>query len=176
MNVSGVEIQFPIRLTGEFLKRSYARWLLRGWWKVLIAVSFVTVKVVPEAIRGELSGLSYVGVSALGVLALVILGAWIRQSRFLGDWIRRQGDAPVIFTLTDEAVESTSALGGVKLKWDVFDRLTINDFETLLEYSRPNALTLPTSQVPAAALELMKSRMLAHGKAVDDRRRSGRTS
>lgn len=169
-------MQFPIRVTAGFLKRSYARWLMRGWRLTLIAVGVVAVKVVPEGIRGDLSGLSYVGISALGVLALVMLGAWIRQSRFLGDWIRRQGDAPVIYTLTDEVVESTSALGGVKLKWDVFDRLTINDFETLLEYSRPNALTLPTSQVPAAALELMKSRMLAHGKIVDDRRRSSRTS
>ena len=171
--MSEVEMQFPIRLTARFLKRSYVRWLLHGWWKVLIAVSFVAVKLVPEAIRGELSGLSYVGVSALGVLALVMLGAWVRQSRFLGDWIRRQGDAPVIYTLTDEAVKSTSALGGLKLKWDVFDRLTISDFDTLLEYSWPSALTLPTDQVPAAALELMTSRMLACGKPVDDRRRSG---
>ena len=166
-------MQFLLTLTPSFLKRSYARRIFRGWWQLLIAGVLILVAVGGDILSGHFDSLSAFAVTALGLCVLVYGVAWFQQSRALGDWLKQQGGAPVIYTLSEDAVESSSEVGSTKLKWDAFARLTISDLDVLLVFPRTGALTLPTGQVPSEALEFLKQRFLAHGKKVEDRRRQG---
>ena len=141
-----------------------------GWWKIAIAATLLGICVTLETTHGAISIVSILGLSAF-VLYLIIAGvAWLRQSKALDEWLRQQEGAPVIYSLSDEAVETTARISSAKLKWDAFHRLSISDFDTLLLFSFHGALTLPTDQVPVEALEFLKKRFLAYGKKVEDRR------
>jgi hypothetical protein len=164
-------MQFPLKLTAQFLKRSYARRMFRGWWKIVIATLVAVALATADAMRGPLSITSVFALSALG-LYLVIAGiAWFRQSRALDEWLRRQAGAPVIYSLSEETIESAAEVGSTKLKWDAFRSLAISDFDTLLVFPYHGALTMPTDQIPGEALEFLKTQFFSHGKKVEDTRR-----
>ena len=168
-------MQFPVTLTSGFLKRSYARRIFRSWWKILIGMALVLPVVVEDLLSGHFSALSAFGATVVGFCFLFYGLAWFRQSRALNDWLKKQGGAPVIYSLSEETVESSSEVGSTKLKWDAFARLTISDLDVLLVFPRTGALTLPTAQVPSEALEFLKRQFLAHGKKVEDQRRRGQS-
>ena len=167
-------MQFPLHITAAFLKRSYARRTYRGWWKVLASVSVIVLMWIADE-TGTHTGLIFV----MSMLSLyVVLGAiaWFRQLRAIRDWLQMQGDAPVIYSISEETVEASSAIGSTKLKWDAFKKITVSDFDTLLVFSYHGALTLPTAQVPKEALDFLKTRFAAHGKKVEDKRKLGTQS
>jgi hypothetical protein len=166
-------MQISITLTAGFLKKSYAKRIFRSWWKFLIAFAMITVSVVADLRSGQFGPLSAFGVSAVGFCVLIYGLAWFRQLKALNDWLKKQGSAPVTYTISAEAVESTSEVGSAKLKWDAFSRLTISDLDVLLFFQRSGALTLPTQQVPQEALEFLKQQFLTHGKKVEDKRKRG---
>jgi hypothetical protein len=166
-------MQFPLKLTPEFLKRSYAKRMFGDWWRMAIAAVLIGVVVVWEIMRGSIGMISILALSVI-TLYLVICGvAWFRQSRALNDWLRKQAGAPVIYSLSDATIESSSEVGSTKLKWDAFRCLSISEFDTLLMFSQQGALTLPTDQIPGEALEFLKKQFVAHGKKVEDRRKTG---
>ena len=61
-------MQFPLKLTAQFLKRSYAQRMFRGWWKIAIAAVIAAVVVIPDAMRGSLGITSVFVLSAMGFL------------------------------------------------------------------------------------------------------------
>lgn len=166
-------MQFPLSLSAAFLKRSYAKRMFSGWWKIVIAAVVVAIVTVWEVRDGSIGMFSIFAISALGFYLLVAAVAWIRQSKALDEWLRQQAGAPVVYSLTEEAIESSAKIGSTKLKWDAFRSLAISDFDTLLGFSSHGALTLPTEQVPTEALEFLKQQFLARGKKVEDRREKG---
>ena len=145
--------------------------MFRGWWKIAIAAVVAAVVVISDALRGPLGITSIFVLSAMGFYLAIAGFAWFRQSRALDDWLRRQGDAPVIYSLSEETIESCAEVGSTKLKWDAFRSLAICDFDTLLVFPQHGALTMPTDQIPVEALQFLKRQFLAHGKRVEDRRK-----
>jgi hypothetical protein len=125
-------MQFPLSLTATFLKKSYARRIFHGWWKLVLAAILVLIGTFASAREGHLSAWSVFGLTAVGLAVLVFGAAWFRQSKAIDDWIRAQGEALVIYSLSDDAVETASAVGSTKLKWDAFRGLAITDEDTLL--------------------------------------------
>ena len=111
--------------------------------------------------------------SLVGVTVCFITAAWFHQSRQIDEWARRQGDTPVHYSLTEDAVESRSQLGATKLNWDAFSKMRISEDDTLLFYSKVAALTLPTKQVPEEALAYLASRFSHYTKPIEDRRKRG---
>ena len=167
-------MQFPLKLNARFLKRSYAKRMFYGAWKLAVAYLFILIFVGVSYSDPELRGWCIFFLAIAGVGTSIFVIAWVRQSKSIDDWIRRQGDAPVIYSLSEEVVESASEVGSTKLKWDAFSSLTISDFDTLLIFPRSaGALTLPTDQVPSSALEYLKTRFAASGNKVEDKRKKG---
>ncbi len=76
-------MQFPLKLTSPFLKRSYARRLIPAWWKLLLLASALACVIVPEIVEGKLNCLSYFTLSALGLyvaaMSFVIAEKMTRQ-------------------------------------------------------------------------------------------------
>ncbi len=164
-------MQFPVQLTASFLKSSYARRMFYGWWKIAIATAVGAAAVIMNAMRGPLNGGSIFIMSGLGFYFTIATVAWFRQSKALDEWLRRQAGAPVIYLFSEDGIESSSAVGSTKLKWDAFRSLAISDFDTLLEFLFHGALTLPTDQIPREALEFLQQRFQANGKKIKDRRK-----
>ena len=164
-------MQFPLYLDATFLKKSYARRMFHGWGKLAIAVVLVLVSTALSAGEDHLSAWSVFGLIAVGLAGLIFGVAWHRQSKAIDDWIRAQGKAPVIYALSEDLVETTSAIGSTKLKWDAFRGMAITDEDTLLLFPHSGALTLPTRQVPSEAIEFLKKRLLAHDKKIKDKRK-----
>jgi hypothetical protein len=166
-------VKFSLNLDASFLKKSYARRIFRGRWRLAVAVIMIGAGVYAARGDSSLSALSVVGLTAIGFAILVYGAAWFRQSKVIDAWIRSQGDAPLIYLLSEDSVETTAVVGSSKLKWDAFSTLSITDEDTLLVFPREGALTLPTRQVPAEAMEFLKQRFLAHGKKITDKRNRG---
>jgi hypothetical protein len=164
-------VQFPVTLTARFLKRSYAKRIFHRWWLVVIAVIAVSFATRSSILEGPFGLLPMFAFAAFGVYVVLSAVVWTRQSKALDEWLRHQAGAPVIYSLSEEAIESSAAIGSTRLKWDAFRSLTITDFDTLLAFSPHGALTLPTDQVPPEALHLLKKQFLAHGRKVDDQRK-----
>lgn len=164
-------MQFPVTLTRGFLRRSYARRIFRNWWRILIGIVLIVFVVIEDLCSGHFGALSAAGTTVIGFCLLFYGLAWFKQARALDDWLKTQGPEPVIYTLSEETVQNTSVVAGMALRWEVFARLKISDLDVLLVFPRSGALTLPTEQVPAEALDFLKQRFLAHGGKVEDRRR-----
>ena len=110
----------------------------------------------------------------MGLATVVFAAAWFHQAKSIDAWVRTQGDVPVRYTLSEEAVETISQTGSAKLKWEAFAELRITDFDTLLKFPRRGgALTLRTDQVPREAIDYLKGRFQAHGKKIEDKRKTG---
>ncbi|HOG92669.1 MAG: hypothetical protein BWX86_00559 [Verrucomicrobia bacterium ADurb.Bin122] len=169
-------MQFPLKLDARFLKRSYAKRMFYGAWKLAIAYLFILIFVGVSYSDPELRGWCIFFLAVAGVGTAIFVAAWIRQSKSIDDWVSRQGDAPVVYALSEGEVESTSQVGSTKLKWDAFSGLMISDFDTLLLFPRSaGALTLPTDQVPSSAIEYLKARFTAVGKKVEDKRKKAQS-
>jgi hypothetical protein len=166
-------MQFPLSLSAAFLKRSYARRMFSGWWKLVIAALVALVAAAWEIRGGAIGMFSVFAIAALVLYVVIAAIAWRRQSKALDEWLRHQAGAPVVYSLSDEAIESSAEVASTKLKWEAFHSLSISDFDTLLGFSSHGALTLPTEQVPVEALEFLKKQFLAHGKKVEDKRKTG---
>lgn len=166
-------MQFSIRLTKSFLKRSYARRMFCNSWKLAIAIVLIFVSFVLHGAILISDASSVFALSSIGFALLIFGAAWLRQSKMIDDWIRAQGDAPVVYVLSEESVESSSTMGSMRLKWDALYRITITNCDTLLHFQRLGALTLPTDQVPVEAMDYLKGRFRAHGKRVEDKRKGG---
>jgi hypothetical protein len=166
-------IQFSLELTPEFLKRSYARRIFSGWWKIALAAAAIGLIVIWEVRHGPIGMITVFALSALSLYIIVFSIVWFRQSRALDDWIRQQAGAPVIYSLSDATIETSSGVGSTKLKWEAFRRLSISETDTLLMFSQHGALTLPTGQIPLEALNFLKKQFVTHGKKVEDRRKTG---
>jgi len=169
-------MQFPLHITAAFLKRSYAKRTYRGWWKVLASVAVIVLMWIADESGSHTGPLMIFAMSMLTLYVVLCVIAWFRQLRAIKDWLRMQGEVPVIYSLSEETVEASSAIGSTKLKWDAFKKITVSDFDTLLVFSYHGALTLPTAQVPKEALDLLKTRFAAHGKKVEDKRKLGTQS
>ena len=69
-------MQFPLTLTSEFLKRSYAKRMFGDWRKMAIAAVLVGVVVVWEMMRGPIGVLSLFALSAIALYLVMCCVAW----------------------------------------------------------------------------------------------------
>lgn len=159
-------MDFEVLLTKDFLKKSYFRRTFRNWWKLAIAFILISFAILLDSMSGGLGNLSVIGLTLMSLCILIYATLWYKQLKFINEFIARQGDTPVRYKLTDEAVEAESVVGESKLRWDAFQRLRIRDLETRLEFSSTGALTLPTNQLNNDILEFLRDRFSAHGKKV----------
>lgn len=141
-------------------------------WKLALAYVAVLIFVCSRYGEPGFTGWAIFFLTVMGLAVVIFSASWFHQTKSIDGWIRSQGDAPVIYALSEEAVETTAQTGSTKLKWDAFAELTITDFDTLLKLpQRGGALTLQTSQVPREALQYLKDHFHAHGKKIEDKRK-----
>lgn len=163
-------MQFSVTFDPAMLKRSYARRLFQAKWVLGLAAVLVLLSVIARPDKA-LWPLQVWGLSGLGLVAVLFGVAWWRQSRAIDRWVGRQQGRPVIYRLEEETFESESESGAVRLKWAVIDAIVIADADTLLMFGGEGTLTLPTAQVPAAALRFMTEKLAARGRKARDLRR-----
>jgi len=167
-------MKFPLKLSAGFLKKSYARRMFYDLWKLALACVAVLAFVWSRYNEPGFNGWAVFFLTLIGLTVGIFTAAWFHQAKQIDYWIRAQGDAPIVYALSEETVETTAQTGSTKLNWDAFAELAITDFDTLLKFpKRGGALTLHTKQVPREAIEYLKDRFQAHGKKIDDKRRKG---
>jgi hypothetical protein len=164
-------MEFPLTITGGFLKRSHAKRIFRGKWFLLLGVALI----VTGLAWGD-PGESVDAVDQFGIISLIFLVAffsiaWFKQVASINDWVRKQGSDPVIYRLSEDFIEAASNLGSSKLKWEMFHRLVISDLDLLLMFSRNAALTMPTDQVPSEAIDFLVTKFTNHSLKIEDRRK-----
>lgn len=171
---SDLKIRFEVTLSRYFLRRSYSRRLFRNWWQLVVATGLVFTMSNLAIANFRFGNISEGWGAVLRFMAFFCISAWGRMARPIDRWARQQGGAPVRYVLTAEFVEAASELGSTRIKWPTFDALIVSDFDVLLETSAANALTVPTAQIPPAALDYLRQQFEAHGKKVKDRRKAVR--
>jgi hypothetical protein len=149
-------IEFDVHITEKLLLRVALRRILHRWPLTLLALVLVGVGVYLDSGSRYWSAASIVGMTAAGFMLLVYLAYYLRQRRAIADWKRMQGDAPVHYRLTEEALHAQSNLGASELKWTVFRELVEYRDCVLLGFSRHSHFTLPRVDVPAEALDFLR--------------------
>jgi hypothetical protein len=166
-------MKFSLQLNADFLKKSCARRIFYDLWKLGLAYVAILVFVISRWGEPDFNGWAVFFLTLVGLATMIFAVAWFQQAKRIDDWIQSQGAAPVIYTLSDETVETTAETGSTKLKWDAFAELSIADSDILLKLPRRSgALTLDTQQVPREAIEYLKNRFQAHGKKIEDKRKN----
>jgi hypothetical protein len=167
-------MEFSLRLSAGFLKRSYARRMFYDLWKLVLAYVAILGLVCSRYGDPRFTGWAIFFLTVVGLGTLIFGAAWFHQAKRIDDWIRRQGEAPIVYVMSEDTVETTAQAGSTKLKWDAFAELSITDFDTLLKFPRRGgALTLNTTQLRPEAVEYLKDRFHAHGKKITDKRKTG---
>jgi hypothetical protein len=169
-----IEIRFEVTLSRYFLRRSHSRRIFRNWWQLVIAAGLVFTLSNLAIANFRVGNISEGWGAVLRFIAFFCGFAWDRMARPIDRWARQQGGAPVRYVLTAECVETTSELGSTRIKWTAFETLIVSDFDVILETSVANALTVPTAQIPPAALDYLRQQFEAQGKKVKDRRKAAR--
>lgn len=164
-------MKFSVHLSAAFLKKSFSRRVFYDAWKLAIAYVAILAGSIVGYGDPEFRTCAVFGFSLAGLGTALFGAIWIHHAKVIGDWLRRQGDAPVVYSLTEESVETTSSIGSSKLSWDAFTGLTITEFDTLLKFPRAGVLTLPTEQVTVEVMQCLKERFQAYGKKIEDRRK-----
>lgn len=165
-------MRFSVRLTKAFLERSYSQRFFAGRWRLLCAIvtTLVLVAVFWEDPRFRNIAPVLLGVVAAAVLIFGL--AWVRYRRWIGAWLKSQGDAPVEYAFSPEAIETSSRIGQTSLKWEAMSKVEVNDLDTLITWGNSGALTLPTDQIPLEAMSFLQERSVALGKKFKDNRKT----
>lgn len=164
-------MKFSTQLDRAFLRKSYARRIFHNHRALLL--SCISTPLAAFSIAGaQLNPWTVSSLSAVAFVVLVYSAVWFRQSKALDSWLRQQGNEPVHYTILEDSIETSSAIGSARLKWSAFKRITLTNFDTLLYFQQGGTLSLPTALIPGEALELLKEHFNVNGKKVEDIRRT----
>lgn len=77
-------------------------------WK--LAVAYVAVLTFVFSLLGEpgFSGWAIFSLTLIGLASVIFAAAWFHQTKSIDGWIQSQGEAPIVYTLSDEEVETTA--------------------------------------------------------------------
>ena len=145
--------------------------MFRGWWKMAAPIAFIFMMRFADDTGTHTGPIFVLGLSIGTVYAALCVLAWFQRSRAIGHWVKVQGGAPVIYSLSEVDFEATSVVTSTKIKWQAFSKIEVHDLDTLLRLPYDGTLRLPTKQVPADAMEYLMKRFAAHGKTIDDKRK-----
>lgn len=164
-------MEFPITLDGDFLKKSYRIRLFPHEPYTSILMFLLAAFSIVDLWRNAGGWLPSLGLFAAVFYAGIALFAWQKQKAVLKHWTAAQGSTPIIYRLSEEAVECVSKVGSTRLAWNALRGLEIHPLHTLILFNPQGAVTLPTDQVPPEALVYLTEKMKAAGKKVRDQRR-----
>lgn len=171
LGIVAAPVSFSVVLERKFLRKSYARRLFYHPWRLVAAVVAMAFGVWWMMRDGGFGVLPWMVLGIAGLFAVVCGLAWMQRAREIDRWLEGQGGLPVVYTLSEEKIETESFVGKTALLWMAFSGLTINEEDTLLHVQGGAALTLPTRQVPTEALGFITRKVGAAGKNVEDQRR-----
>ncbi len=129
----------------------------------------ILVAVLTDETENGLGTISVIGLSAIGLFVVIYTTAWGQRLRMINDWDEKQGNNPVTYKLSEHDIETESRIGSTKLKWSAFKKLKINKLDTLLEFTQPGALTLPTNQLSKEVLDYLIDRFQANKLIIENK-------
>jgi hypothetical protein len=147
-------MEFDVHITEELLRRVALRRMFRNW-KVIVAVAAGSLALLYRP-NGHWGAGASIVVTALCMLPLIYLAAFIRDRRVIAAWKKTQGSEPVHYSVTEDTIKATSNLGSAEVKWVVFNELYEHRDYLLLSMGRSGHLTLPLADVPDEAEALIR--------------------
>lgn len=163
---------FDVRVSQCDADIALRRFIFReAGWGTIVAVVLCLAFVVYDISDGGIGHLGVAVLTLLSVLALVYLVAFVTRRKQMGDLLRRLGDTPVSYSLSDSELGTESALGSSTLKWEMIKKLWIDPDITLVFYARNGYTTIPTPQIPAVALDFLAAQVKRVGGSILDNKR-----
>ena len=104
----------------------------------------------------------------LSILVLAYLVAFVMRRKQMADLLRRLRGAPVSYSFGDSEIGIESALGSSTLKWNAIKKLWIDPDIILVFYAQNGYTTIPTSQMPADALDFLAAQVKRVGGSILD--------
>jgi hypothetical protein len=141
-------MEFDVHITEELLRRVALRRMFRKWQVLAVATVCVIAYAVLYQPNGRLDPGAVIGITALCMLPLIYLAAFIRDRRLIAAWKRMQGSEPVHYSVTEDTIKATSNLGSTELKWVVFRELYEHRDYLLLGMGQSGHLTFPWLMFP----------------------------
>lgn len=155
---------FDIRVSPRDADAALRRLFLReAGWGGLIAMILCLGYVVYDFLDGPMN---FVGTAILTLVLVMIvfyLAAFVIRKRQMGELLRRIGDHPISYHFGELEIETKSVLGSSSLKWEVIQKLWIEADVTMVLFARGGYLTIPTEQIPPAALDFLVAQVRRAG-------------
>ncbi|MDC0276476.1 YcxB family protein [Verrucomicrobiales bacterium] len=145
------------------------RFLFRGaGWGLLFAVLFCIAYVIHDGLNGGIGALGIVIITVLFLLVTTYVAAFAIRRKQTAELLKRLDGSPISYQLDDSELSATSALGSSILKWEMIQKLWIDPDLTMVFYTWNGYTTIPTSQIPAEALDFLVGQVEGAGGSVVD--------
>ena len=162
---------FDVRVSQRDAEIALRRFLFRSeGWGTILACALCFGFVVFDVSDGSLGRLGFANLTLLLILALFYLVAFVTRRNQMTDLMRKLGDTPVSYSLSDSEIGTRSALGSSTLKWELIRKLWIDPDITMVFYARNGYTTIPTNQIPADAMGFLAAQVKRVGGLVLDNR------
>lgn len=168
-----MEHTFDVRVSQRDADAALRRFILRGaGWGTAVAVVLCLAYVVHDISDGAISHLGVAILTLILILGIGCIAACIVRKRQMADLLDRLGESPVSYRLSESQISTQSSLGSSALKWEMIRKLWIDPDLTLVFYARNGYTTIPTDQIPPAALDFLASQVRQfNGTILDNTRR-----
>lgn len=172
--VDKATIEFEVTVTHHHARLALRRFfwgILGPSWVLWLAVLLCAVSIAHDLRDGQLKWPAIFSLSALSILGLVIVAAYVQRRRRVSSLLDQLDGTPVTYRLSDEELATSSTLGSSSVKWPVFQELRIDNDLALLFYARGAYTTLPIAQLSSLAISSLKEKVAnSGGKVVDTRK------
>ena len=156
--------QFTIKFTEEHVKCASRRWFVRYIGVgIPIMLLLVAIVVAQRLISGQLDWIFGAFLAVLGVWAGLFVTAYFRRLNFSKGQLRKMDDGTVQYELSDERFKTSSSLGVMEAKWEIFKGLWIFPEVWLLMFDGAGFLTLPADQLNEEVKKFLKEKIAAVG-------------
>lgn len=160
---------FDVTVSKHHADVALRRFIFRGLgWSTFVAAALCIAYIIYDGATGGMGYLSIVIITVLLLLALVYAVLVVSRRKQMAQLLKRLGDEPVSYELSDSELSTETALGSSTLKWEMIKKLWIDPDLTLVFYARNGYTTIPTDQIPSEALIFIADRVKSVGGTVTD--------
>lgn len=160
--------EFEVKVDSSMMKKAWRVWFFRGQsiWTLLAAAGLVVVGTFCNSGSGVLETVAVIGLTALGLVALIFIAAYMIGLRRSLSKLNMITDGRANYLLTNETIEARSSLGSFSLAWTAIAELRGCGDLVLIGFRGAMYSIIPASQIPNVSLAFMVDKCRAAGAQI----------
>jgi hypothetical protein len=157
---------FEVQIERPMLRRAWNAWCFaggRGWRLLLAFTAFVVFGVFQSGARDTVTTAILTAGSLAFLMFAVLYVLGLRRAISKSETLI---DGKAQYTLTEETIEATSAMGSISLAWSALGEVRRSGDLVLLGFRGAIYSPLPAKQIPEAALAFLIDRARGAGARI----------